>query len=80
MSRADAIAACRIWRDTDVRGVLPLVQAPTLVMHYSQDQDEPVDEGRYIADRIPGAVFAELPGVDRGYGDFSAIDRFLASL
>ena len=77
MSRADAIAACRIWRDTDVRGVLPLVQAPTLVMHYSQDQDEPVDEGRYIADRIPGAVFAELPGVDRGYGDFSAIDPFL---
>lgn len=80
MGRADAVAALRMWRDTDVRHVLPLIQAPALVMHYAEDQDESIEEGRYIADHIPGAVFAELPGGDHSYGDLAVVDRFLASL
>jgi len=35
-----------------------------LVLHRTGDQDANVAEGRYIADRIPGAKFVELPGVD----------------
>ena len=63
-----------MWRDTDVSHVLPLIQAPTLVLHYADDQDESVDEARYIADHIPGAEFAELPGADHSLADLS-VDR-----
>lgn len=46
----------------DVRDVLPAVQCPTLVLHRSGDLDARVEEGRYIAERIPDARFVELPG------------------
>ena len=46
----------------DVRDVLPSVQCPTLVMHRTGDRDASVEEGRYIAQRIPGSRFVELPG------------------
>ena len=46
----------------DVREALPLVQAPTLVLHRTGDRDANVEEGRYIAERIPGAKFVELTG------------------
>ena len=48
----------------DVRAVLPSVQCPTLVLHRTGDTDSSVDEGRYIASRIPGARFVELAGDD----------------
>jgi len=48
----------------DVRDVLPSIQCPTLVLHRTGDRDARVDEGRYIAERIPGARFVELPGDD----------------
>jgi pimeloyl-ACP methyl ester carboxylesterase len=48
----------------DVRDVLPLVQAPTLVLHRTGDRDANVKEGSYIAERIPGAKFIELSGDD----------------
>ena len=54
----------------DVRDALGSVRVPTLVMHRRGDQDSKVDEGRYLASRIPGARFVELPGADH----FVAID------
>jgi class 3 adenylate cyclase len=48
----------------DVRDVLPAVSVPTLVLHRTGDRDSRPDEGRYIADRIPGARFVELQGED----------------
>jgi pimeloyl-ACP methyl ester carboxylesterase len=48
----------------DVRDALPLVQAPTLVLHRTGDLDANVEEGRYLAERIPGASFVELAGDD----------------
>src|SRR5690606_21980250 len=54
----------------DVRDVLGAVQAPTLVLHRRDDIDARVDEGRYLADRIPGARFVELDGSDH----FIAVD------
>ena len=48
----------------DVRDALPLVQAPTLVMHRTGDLDANVEEGRFIASRIPDARFVELEGDD----------------
>jgi len=48
----------------DVRALLPAVRVPTLVVHRGTDYDVKVGEGRYIAERIPGARFVELPGAD----------------
>jgi class 3 adenylate cyclase len=46
----------------DVRDVLPAIQVPALVLHRTGDRDAKVEEGRYLASRIPGARFVELPG------------------
>jgi pimeloyl-ACP methyl ester carboxylesterase/DNA-binding winged helix-turn-helix (wHTH) protein len=54
----------------DVRDALGAVQAPTLVLHRRGDQDSRPEEGRYLADRIPGARFVELSGADH----FVAVD------
>ena len=40
--------------------LLPLVKAPTLVIHARDDQVCPVTEGRLLAAGIPGAQFVEL--------------------
>jgi len=57
-----AAALMRMNTQLDVRDVLPAIQAPTLVLHRTDDQDASVEEGRWIAARIPGATFVELPG------------------
>ena len=48
----------------DVPDVLPTIRVPTLVLHKRDDQVVPPEEVKYIADRIPGAKFVELPGAD----------------
>ena len=48
----------------DVRPLLPLIQAPTLVLHRRDFQLLPIEHGRYLADHIPGAKLVELPGAD----------------
>jgi pimeloyl-ACP methyl ester carboxylesterase len=44
----------------DVTDRLPLVSAPTLVLHAIADQRIPFDEGRHVASLIPGARFVAL--------------------
>ena len=46
----------------DVRAVLPTISVPTLILHRTGDRDVNIEEGRYMAERIPGARFVELPG------------------
>ncbi len=48
----------------DISAALPLVQAPALVMHGTDDRWIPIQHARYVAERIPGAVFMELPTGD----------------
>ena len=58
-----AVAAImRMNSEIDARHILPLVHAPTLVLHRSGDTRVPIDAGRYIADHVPGARMAILPG------------------
>jgi pimeloyl-ACP methyl ester carboxylesterase len=57
-----AVALMRMNTQIDVRDVLPTIQAPTLVLHRKDDLDASVEEGRWIAGRIPDAKFVELPG------------------
>lgn len=59
MARATLGALFRI----DVRSVLPMITAPSLVIHATGDL-VPVQGGRYIADRIPGARMLEVAGTD----------------
>jgi pimeloyl-ACP methyl ester carboxylesterase len=63
-SPAAALALARMNTPIDVRGHLPSIRAPTLVMHRADDGDALLAEGRYIADHIPGATLLELPGRD----------------
>ena len=57
-----AVALMRMNTQIDVRDVLPSIQAPTLVLHRTDDLDANVAEGRWVAEHIPGAKFVELPG------------------
>lgn len=59
-----AVALLKMNTQIDTRNVLPTIRVPTLVLHRTGDQDTNVEEGRYVASRIPGARFVELPGVD----------------
>ena len=60
-SAAMARGMVEVAQGLDVRAALPAVQAPTLVVHRS---DDPFPSGgaRWMAGQIPGARFAELPG------------------
>jgi class 3 adenylate cyclase len=59
-----ALALLRMNTQIDVRDVLPAIRVPTLVMNRTFDNDANVEEGRYLADRIPRARFVEFPGTD----------------
>jgi pimeloyl-ACP methyl ester carboxylesterase len=52
---------------TDVRAVLPVISAPTLVMHVAENQFIPAAHGRYLAQHIPDARLVELPGSDHTF-------------
>jgi class 3 adenylate cyclase len=63
-SPATARALMRVELESDIRAVLPTIQAPTLVVHL---QDEPLiqlDAGRYVADHVPGARWVVVQGAD----------------
>ena len=48
----------------DVRSVLSSIQAPTLVIHRAENLHYRPAQGRYLAERIPGARYVEVPGPD----------------
>jgi class 3 adenylate cyclase len=50
--------------EVDVRGVLPSIQVPTLVMHRDKDPLIDVRHSQYLAEHIPGAKLVALPGAD----------------
>jgi pimeloyl-ACP methyl ester carboxylesterase len=76
-----AVALTRMNAEIDIRAVLPSIRVPTLVIHRTGDQCLRVEEGRYLASRIPGAEFVELPGSDHlpFVGDQDAILQTIES-
>jgi class 3 adenylate cyclase len=66
-------ALMRMNRELDIRDVLPLVRVPTLVLHGAEDRFVPVEAGRFLADRIPGARFVVQEGI--GHLALSGADR-----
>ena len=61
-SPASLEALDRMNRAIDVREVLPVLSTPTLVVHQRADPWVPIEHGRYLAEHIAGAVFAEMDG------------------
>ncbi|HEY7546498.1 MAG TPA: alpha/beta fold hydrolase, partial [Blastocatellia bacterium] len=59
-----AVALTEMNAEIDVRHVLPSIRVPTLIVHRAGDLCLKVEEGRYVASRIPGAKYVELPGID----------------
>ena len=47
--------------EIDTRAVLPSITVPTIVIHRTDDRDVSADEGRWIADRIPGRDSSSCP-------------------
>jgi pimeloyl-ACP methyl ester carboxylesterase/DNA-binding winged helix-turn-helix (wHTH) protein len=80
-----AVALTRMNAAIDVRAVLPTIRVPTLVLHRTGDRCLKVEEGRFLAEHIPGARFVEQPGEDHlpFVGDqeamLTAIEDFLAA-
>jgi pimeloyl-ACP methyl ester carboxylesterase/DNA-binding winged helix-turn-helix (wHTH) protein len=66
----------------DVRGLLPRVSVPTVVLHSRDDRVVPVGNGRALAAAIPGARLVEVPGDDHAFlfGGRPLLERELAAL
>jgi len=63
-SPAMARDVIRMNAQMDLRGVLPHIDVPTLILHREHDSWIDVAHGRYLAQRIPGAKYVELSGSD----------------
>jgi class 3 adenylate cyclase len=61
-SPVESIEGIRSLGPVDIRGLLGSIQAPILVLHRTGDRMANVAASRYMAERIPGARFVELPG------------------
>ena len=48
--------------EIDIRDILPLVQAPTLVMQTKGDTIVPVEIGRFVAEHVPNGRFVAFDG------------------
>lgn len=59
----------------DIRPILPSVRVPALVLHRRTDAIAPIELGRDLASRIPGAKFIEYPEGDHAFwvGDVDAV-------
>lgn len=69
-----ARALAQIWYESDVRGVLPAIQAPTLILTNGQDP-ELAEEAAYVASLIPGAEMHEVTGLGTSEEDMRAAAR-----
>jgi len=81
-----AVTIMQLTKDLDVRHVLPVISVPTLVMHRTGDRVTSLEQGRYLAEHIPGARFVELagndhiPAVGNGGAIIDEIEEFLTGV
>ena len=72
--------------EMDARPILPLIQAPTLVLHRRDYQFIPIANGRYLAEHISGARVVELDGTEQSLfwetpeAVLDHIERFLTGM
>ena len=69
---------CAAVRDFDFREALAAIRLPTLVISGTRDPATPTADGRFLAQRIAGAQFAELP--TSHLSNFEAPEQFTSTL
>ena len=84
-SPAAALAIEGAQQQIEVRALLPSIQVPTLVMMKEGDRDGVWGAAPWVADRIPGARFVELPGPEhwidaKDTRAFEEIDAFVGAI
>jgi pimeloyl-ACP methyl ester carboxylesterase len=81
-----ALALARMNTEADVTNILSSIKVPALILHRTNDKDSKVEEGQYIANRIPNAKFVELPGEDHlfwvgnTYSVIAEIEEFITGV
>jgi 3-oxoadipate enol-lactonase len=55
------IGCCAAIRDTDLRGAISPIHAPTLIISGTHDPVAPPSDGHFMEQHIPGAQYKELP-------------------
>jgi 3-oxoadipate enol-lactonase len=55
------IATCEAVRDTNLRETLPSIHVPCLVLAGTHDSSATVADGHFLAEKIPGAKYVEVP-------------------
>ena len=73
-SPGSVLSLMRANYEIDVRHLLPAIRVPTLILHRAGDELVPVRAGRYLAEHIPGAQYAEIPGTDHLVVDLETQD------
>lgn len=61
-----AAAQMSAYMELDLRHALPLIKAPTMVLHNVDNLMLPLELGRYLAEHIERATLVEVPGSDIG--------------
>jgi pimeloyl-ACP methyl ester carboxylesterase len=74
-SPAGIKALIHMLYETDARHMLPVIRVPTLLVQREGDRVSRVEGARYIAERIQGVKYVELPGADHfpWVGDTDAV-------
>lgn len=75
---AGYVACCVSIRDMDQRADIARIDAPTLVVTGTHDLSTPPSAGRFLAERIPGARYTELPAAH--LSNIEAAPAFTAAL
>ena len=80
------LAIENVYRQADVRALLPVIRIPTLIMHRVDDRIEDVGGSRYMSQTMAHAEYCELEGADHfpWAGDqepvLREIERFVKSV
>lgn len=64
-----------LWRSIDLRGLLPAIDVPTLLIHRRDDPVVSIEQSRYAATQIKNSRLVELDGIDHLpiFGDSDAV-------
>ena len=78
------VACCAALRDTDLRETVSAIRTPTMIISGAKDPAATPDDGKYLANKIPGAQYLELAAahlanVEASAKYTSAVVGFLAA-
>ncbi|MEW7289075.1 alpha/beta fold hydrolase [Aquimarina sp. 2304DJ70-9] len=63
-SPSAALMLTKMNTEVDIINILDSIKVPTLILQRTHDIDVKIEEGRFVAERIPGAKFVEFEGSD----------------